>query len=207
MEIVFDFDGTLVDSVQQIYVTTQRFFAEVTGEQVTLEEVVRREGGTFESTFANYGFHDAADVARMIPRWGELALEHEYQAYAGVADLLDQLEARGHRLHVWTARDPGSTRGILERTGLAGKFTGRIGGWNATAPKPDPRGLGQVVDGASAASVLMIGDGWNDLKGARGYGARSILALWGGHVDPKLREEPGLALALTPADCLALVGR
>jgi len=202
MNVVFDLDGTLVDSGAQVLETTRALVAEATGRRPSLAEVAHREAGTFEATFANHGLSGE----HLIPRWGELALRHACRAFRGIPSLLVALRAAGHRLHVWTARDAVSAAWLLERAGISHHFEGRVVAWSPRHPKPDARGLATLVSDAPPAEVVVIGDGWTDLQGARAYGAAHIAALWSPHADePRLRREGATTAARTPREVRAHV--
>jgi HAD superfamily hydrolase (TIGR01549 family) len=203
MEIVFDLDGTLVNSSAQVLLTTQAFIAEHTGKRLDLEEIKRREGGSFEATFANFGIHSITE--ELVSKWGRFALAHEYQAFPGIPELVEVLANQEFRLHVWTARDAASTQHILERTGLMSRFNGTIGCWNPRAPKPDPNGLAEIVNNARPERVVVIGDGWTDRMGAESYGATLIEALWGKPAGAVSLSGVAGKCARHPSDCLGLI--
>jgi phosphoglycolate phosphatase-like HAD superfamily hydrolase len=202
MEIVFDLDGTLVDSHAQVLLSTQAFMAEYTGAALTLAEVERREGGSFEKTFANYGISPISE--EHVCRWGHFALAHEYQTFPGVLELIEMVAKRGFTLHIWTARDALSTRHILTSLGLLPYFNGTIGCWNPRTPKPDPKGLAEIVRHAAPESVVVIGDSWTDRAGAEGYGAALIEAVWG-HQGAPATGAPPARRAHHPSECGAFI--
>ena len=203
LQVVFDLDGTLVDSTRQIVRTTQALVAELTGKRPTLAEVAAREGGTFETTLANHGFRDPAALPALLARWGELALAYRYRAFPGVARLLAALERHGARLSLWTARDRRSAEAALAQARLARFFGARVAAWNPGTPKPDPRGLAALVGDAPPERVVVVGDGWTDLRGAREYGATPVTALWSPHADERrLRAEGASRLARHPRECM-----
>jgi len=183
--VVFDLDGTLVDSRQDlaaaVAATREQFglpplpLGEVTamvGEGA--RTLVRRAlpaaiaGDAFEAAFAAFT---------------ELYLERclvETRPYPGIAAMLEALALR-FRLAVLTNKPERPARLILDGLGLAPFVDVLVGGDGAVARKPDPAGLHAIAAGWSttAARLLLVGDSRVDADAARAAGSALALVAWG----------------------------
>lgn len=166
--VIFDLDGTLVDSVPDIHAAVAAFLTErghppldlatVTGfvgngVPVLLERVLRAVGEA----------HDAAAVAAVEPRF--LAIYGAEPSalsrlFPGVADVLGELAASGFRLGVCTNKPAGPTHQVLADFGIDGRFAAVVGGDTLPQRKPDPAPLRRVADllGVEMAAVAYVGD-------------------------------------------------
>ena len=184
--LLFDLDGTLVDSVPDLQSALN----------VTLRHVGRREL-TSDEVRGMIGDGARALVAHALAATGSPAnpdLAHRrfleiYQAapaklsrlYPGVAETLPVLQASGAHFAICTNKPQVATVAILERFGIAGYFDAVLGGDAVTFQKPDPRHLLLALDqlGAAPNDAVMIGDNENDYAAARAAGLPVILMRYG----------------------------
>lgn len=183
--IVFDLDGTLIDSGADLFASINAMLRHFGREPLT------------DSVIASYiGDGAAALVERALgetvePAFQETALayflgyyrEHKLdrtQVYPGVFDALAslRLDSDGVVRHmaVLTNKPIGATRGICDALGLSEHFFRIYGGNSFPSKKPDPEGLHAIVREAGVAvhETLMIGDSDVDIFTARNAGAWSI---------------------------------
>ncbi len=183
--IVFDWDGTLVDSTSIIASSLQRACADV-GEPVPCETDARYVIGL--------GLADALRlVAPGLPRehWQTLAdrYRHHYLSrdasiplFDGVRELLDELDAAGFLLGIATGKSRVGLARALDQHGLSNRFTATRCA-DEGFPKPHPDMLLHLMDrvGARPAETLMIGDTTHDLELAKNAGAAAIAVAYGAH--------------------------
>jgi phosphoglycolate phosphatase len=184
--IVFDLDGTLVDSRRDIADAANALLGAVGG--VTLpEEAIGRMVGDGAAALIARAF-TAAKIAqpsdaldRFLVYYRERLLIHT-RPYAGVEALLASLARRGP-LAVLTNKPLGLTVEILKGLGLAGYFPdGRVLGGDGPLPrKPDPAALEHLASQAGVAvrHTLLVGDSGADWYAARAAGARACVARYG----------------------------
>jgi len=183
--IVFDWDGTLVDSTGIIARAIQQACGDV-GEPVPDDLRARYVIGL--------GLADALrHVAPGLPpeRHGELAARYRFHylgqeedipLFAGAAELLAELDAAGFLLAVATGKTrKGLDRALLQH-GVAHRFVATRCS-DEDAPKPDPAMLLHLMErtGAGRAETLMIGDTTHDLELAQRAGANSVAVAYGAH--------------------------
>lgn len=117
--------------------------------------------------------------------------------FSGISELLDELSQIDVKLYVWTARTRFSTVEFLKSLGIIGRFE-QLHCSTDPCPKPETQGLSDMLDGAAPSSVVVVGDSFADMIGAKNYGAYAIAALWADG-SPQHRQ----SLMESGADCLA----
>jgi phosphoglycolate phosphatase len=184
--IVFDLDGTLIDSRRDLANATNALLVEC-GAAALPEDRIGRMVGDGAATLVARAF-DAAGLekppdalARFLTIYGEHLLDHT-RPYPGIAAALDALGARAS-LAVLTNKPLASTREILAGLDLARHFDpdAVVGGDGPFPRKPDPAGLHHLIAraGAVPASTLLVGDSLIDWKTARAASAHVCLARYG----------------------------
>jgi phosphoglycolate phosphatase len=187
--LVFDLDGTLVDSSRDLAAALNAALARVApgAPSIALDVVVSFVGEGARILVERSLRHAGVDVApeAVLPVffecYGERLLDTT-RLYPGVAEALDALD--GFPLAVLTNKPGPFSRTILEGLGVAGRFARIWGYGDVAARKPDPVGLLRLAEelGASPADTWMIGDSAIDVRTGRAAGARVAGVTWG--LDP-----------------------
>lgn len=106
---------------------------------------------------------------------------HPKVLFKGIYELLKELKDIGLKLYVWTARDRKSTQEILKNLEISHIFED-ISTATDGIPKPNLDGLETMLFDVDPKNVLIIGDSYTDILGAKNFGCSSIVVLWD---DPK----------------------
>jgi len=182
--IVFDLDGTLVDSRRDLADSANELIVELGGAALT-EEAIGRMVGEGAATLVRRALAAAGlrDVRTALARFLEIydtRLLNHTRAYVGIEDAVRQARAVG-RVAVLTNKPRKPTDTILQGLGLDDLFDEVIGGDGPLPRKPDPASLRQLMAtcGASPRSTVMVGDSWVDYQTARAAGAAICLARYG----------------------------
>ncbi len=183
--IVFDLDGTLVDSRQDLAQATNRLLVERGGRPLEQDVVVHMVGEGVEKlvarAFAAAGVVPVPPdaVARFVELYGECLLVHT-RPYPGVPEALEEL-SQVAALAVLTNKPREFSETILQGLGLAAFFGDVLGGDGPYARKPAPDGLLRLIDDfdATAEDTLLVGDSAIDLRTARAAGTAIALARYG----------------------------
>lgn len=191
--IVFDLDGTLVDSAPDLLASINRVLGTSGRRNLELAEVTGMVGDGVpklveRALVATGGVPDGESVENLAG-WVSRYLD-DYQShhteltrpYPGVPETLESLRATGFQLAVCTNKPHQATMAILETLGLAGMFNAVLGGDVLDGVrKPDPRHLMAVLSGLGVApdAAVMVGDHLNDLACARGAGSSAVLCAYG----------------------------
>ncbi len=198
--IVFDLDGTLVDSVPDLASAVNRLMHARGLAPLGLAQVAAMVGDgarmLLQRAFAAHGrVPDEAAFADFMADYSAHAAV-ETQPYSGVPATLRVFAEQGWRMAVCTNKPEAPARTLLAALRLDGFFAAVGGGDSFPVRKPDPGHLRATIAaaGGDAAHALMVGDHHNDVLAAAGLGMPCIFAAWG--YGP---QETGAHAALTAA--------
>lgn len=180
--LVFDLDGTLIDSGPDITAAVNGLFAELDLPAIGVDLVRRMVGDgapvLLERALAHVGSTlRAADLYdRYMEHYGENAVGLT-TIYPGVEAALDELAQAGCRMGVCTNKPFAPTVTVLEAFGLARYFGAVIGGDSLPQRKPDPEPLRHVIRqlGGTPEEAVLIGDSAVDLACAEAAGVPAII--------------------------------
>jgi phosphoglycolate phosphatase len=211
--LVFDLDGTLIDSRGDITTAINRTRAAYGLPPHTLEQVIGMIGeGAPVLIERAFGADLPADrlgevLRRYLAVYRDVCLD-QTRPYPGIPEMLEALAAR-YPLALLSNKGEELSRIILRGLGLAHCFRTTIGGDTLPSRKPDPAGLilaaGRLA--APVERVLMVGDTRIDAETARNAGCAFALVEWG-FPRPPGAEELAADLRVAAAEELtaALVG-
>jgi phosphoglycolate phosphatase len=183
--VVFDLDGTLIDSIGDLAVAVNRLVAEHDGRPLGDREVAAMvgEGAGLLVARAFAASGATGDAREALPRFLEIydaILPGATRPYPGVPETLEDA-ARHAKLAVLTNKPGAATRRLLALLELERYFGEIVGGDGAFRRKPHTDGLLHLMKtaGAGAASTLMVGDSIVDLRTAHEAGVRACVARYG----------------------------
>ena len=209
--VVFDLDGTLVDSSHDLAAAVNAALRRVDPRVPPLSvEQVRGMIGEGASrlvakALARRGVPLTVEEVRPIfmECYAQVLLERT-RPYDGIPEMLAALRPR--TLAVLTNKPGGMSRTILEHLRLLPLFLRVYGGGDLPTFKPDPEGLLRLLGeaGVPAGEAVMVGDSAIDVRTARAAGVRAVGVDWGFDRD-SLRGDPPDAMISRPRDLLAVV--
>ena len=185
--LVFDLDGTLVDSVPDLTNSLNEVLRERGYPPLSQAEVAPMVGDGVPALVAR-GFAarggTAAEAAAALPRYialYEAGATNLTRPYPGVPTTLAALRRAGYRTAVCTNKPQHATLTVLDGLGLAGLFDGVAGGDRYPVRKPNPGHLLSLIAelGGTAARSVMIGDSENDAAVARAADVPVVLMRYG----------------------------
>ena len=193
MLVVFDLDGTLIDSRRDLADAANAMIAEHGGHPLPVDRVAAMVGDgaatLVRRALAASGIADT-DPTRALERF--LALYDERllantQLYDGIEDALQELSKRA-LLAVLTNKPLGAAQRILEGLGVASAFYRVLGGDGPHPRKPDPQGLFQIITDArtTPTHTTLVGDSRIDVATAHAAGCAMCIAAYGFGYDPDL---------------------
>jgi phosphoglycolate phosphatase len=183
--VVFDLDGTLIDSKRDLADAINALLVELGAEALPTEQVAQMIGDgaavLVRRALAAVGVRP--DPRRALDRFLELYDERliaHTVPYDGMRETLDELK-HSYALAVLTNKPARASGIILEQLGLASYFGLVVGGDSQFGRKPDPAGLLHIVQAAGQvpASSVLVGDSPIDFETARRAGTRICLARYG----------------------------
>lgn len=182
--VVFDFDGTLGDTMPTICSTAREVLLEFGLREDELGDLTRLVGPPFPQAFMRYyglSLEEAKDVTeRYRKRYNHLGLE-AWPVFEGVTDMLDELKSAGKRLVVASSKGHWLVSKAISDNGLTEVFDAICGKQNdETYTKADAIKDALAMLGVDVEDAVMVGDRENDVTGAHEVGIPCIGVLWGG---------------------------
>ncbi|GAA0911479.1 phosphoglycolate phosphatase [Rothia nasimurium] len=198
--VIFDLDGTLVDSAADIAESVNRTLHDW---KLPTYDVAQITGWVGEGSrkLITYAFRHAgsdADIDDVMPgflkHYGDTALDGI--AYDGAVDTLRALHARGVKLAVCTNKNEEFVRPLLEVRGMLPYIDGIVGGNSLPERKPSGVPLKHLADkaGVPLDQVLMVGDSESDLLAANDAGVPVVLVSYGYRKDLDIYNVGALAV-------------
>ncbi len=185
--IVFDLDGTLVDSFDDICAAFCRSF-HVVSHAAPAPAVVRTMiGKPLREMYAPWVPASAIEtlVAEYRRDYAERCAD-QTRPYPGIVALLEDLRSRGHLLAVATTKTTAMARTVVARLGLEPHLD-HVQGTDGFPHKPAPDVIERALAGLASPGVWMIGDATTDVQAGRAAGLRTCAVTWGVHAAADLR--------------------
>lgn len=186
--LLFDLDGTLIDSLPDLAHALNLQLAEEGLAALALADVRLMIGDgarkLVERAFAAAGQSPLTQPERQVARFLELYEDSpavRTVIYPGVVETLSYLKSLDLKLAVVTNKPQDATLKVLAGLGMNGLFEVVVGGGAATALKPDPAPLLLALErlGAQPSQAVMIGDNANDVGAARAIGIPVVAVAYG----------------------------
>lgn len=185
--VVFDLDGTLVDSAGDLQATLNALLQEYQLSTLDLNAVKSMIGDgvaklverAFHATGGDLAMLDVAVARFLILYEGNAAARTV--PYPGVSETLQELAAAGFTLGVVTNKPYAATMEILNALKLTELFAAVVGGDSTERRKPYPDPVLKVVRDAALlpSETIMVGDNYHDIEAAHAAGLRAIMVTYG----------------------------
>jgi pyrophosphatase PpaX len=206
--VLFDFDGTVVDSGEIILASMRHATRTVLARDIPAEDLLAAIGGPkLERVMHALDPARAEELVRVYREHNE-RLHAELRCCRGMEDALVRLQAEGRRLGLVTAKRRATVRLAFDVLDLEGFFDVVVGADETERHKPHPDPILHALAelGAPVATAAYVGDSPFDVAAAKAAGVFAVAVGWGGmHSDERLRAERPDAFVRTPADLLACV--
>jgi pyrophosphatase PpaX len=205
--VLFDLDGTLLDSYALISESFTYACRHVLNRDLTQEDVLERWGAPLHVRFEGVDPARIDDLISAYIAYYEAHQDRHLSLFPGVREMLEALKDRRVRMAIVTSKRRYTTGLTVRKFSLEPYFGAVISEQDVAAPKPAPdpvfAALRQLE--VAPAQALMVGDGVFDIRAARAAGVAGAAALWGTHeMDALLASGADYAVP-TPADVLALI--
>jgi len=199
--VVWDMDGTLLDTTQVVPEAFVRAVAALEGPEVEIDEVTAAYGRGTPEVILSFLVGRKLTVDECEAYYRELD-DVEVALYPGVAQTMAALRERGRAVAVFTGASTRAAQILLGAAGLEADIV--IGGDQVERPKPAADGMLLAARRLSTApeDLLMVGDSPLDLQAAKAAGSHSASAAWGHMYDPA---EPADVTLNAPRDVLELL--
>lgn len=179
--VLFDLDGTLVNTVDLIVQSFQHVWRTKLGKELEADRARSFIGLTLRAAFEAEGLEDVDGLIADYTRWNLAHLPDLQQNYRGVPELLERLHAEGVVIGVVTAKRRPSALMSLQVAGLSDLIELTVSMEDTTKHKPDPTPLllGATRLGLDPARTAYVGDTVFDVQAAKAAGMAAVAVTWG----------------------------
>jgi len=203
--VLFDLDGTVVDSGAIILASMRHAAKEVLGLEPPEEELLAAVGGPgLEAQMRALSPHRVDELVSVYRAHNE-PLHDRLASCAGIDDVLVRLKDEGRRLGIVTAKRRATVDLAFARVPLGHLFDVVVGGDETERHKPDPEPLLLAATrlGVEATECAYVGDSPFDIGAAKAAGMYSVAVTWGGiHARERLEPEEPDVLVDAPEELL-----
>ncbi|WP_449315968.1 HAD family hydrolase [Rubneribacter sp.] len=181
--VLFDLDGTLLDTYDLLLSTFRHTTRKVLGEALPDEQLMAKVGQPLVVQMWDFtddeSVHD--ELCRVYREHNALVHDDLIKVFPDTRDMLDRLKDAGFPLGVVTSKRHEPAMRGLDRFALAGYFDFLVGSddWPEHKPAPGPVARGCALLGRSPGSCLYVGDSPFDIQAGNGAGCLTAAALWG----------------------------
>jgi pyrophosphatase PpaX len=206
--VLFDLDGTVIDSGAIILASMRHAAREVLGVEVPDEQLMAAVGGPGLEAQMQALSPDRADELVTVYRAHNEPLHDELVCCVGMDEVLVQLKDEGRRLGIVTAKRRQTVELAFARIPIEHLFETVVGGDETKKHKPDPEPLLLALErlGAAPDDAVYVGDAPFDVKAAKAAGLYSVGVSWGGiHGRERLEAEEPDALVDTTEELLGVL--
>jgi pyrophosphatase PpaX len=181
--LLFDLDGTLVDSIDLILRSARHAFVGFDGRAPSDDEWRARIGRPLHDTFRDFT-SDAAEVQRLMGRYREYQLEHHdrlVRPYDGVVEVIRRFAKAGHPMALVTSKSDWLAERALRHVGLDEAIPVVVGCDTCTRHKPHPEPVERAIAllRSTAADAIFVGDSPHDVEAGRAAGVYTVGVSWG----------------------------
>jgi pyrophosphatase PpaX len=188
--VLFDYDGTIMNTNELILRSWQHTFVTLTGKEGDEEEILRSYGEPITGTVARF-FPDKSieDVVAAYRAYQMAYYEESLELFPGILELFKTLKAQDYAIGLVTSRVYNTAKIGMEKFGLFDYAAAFVTINDTEKPKPDPEPILLALEqlGRKPEQAIMIGDTKHDLQCARNAGVVPVLVGWSLAVPPDER--------------------
>lgn len=179
--VLFDLDGTLIDTVELIRVSFRYATEKVLGEALPDELTMANVGQPLRTQFEDLVPGRAEELVRVYREFNSVHHDDLVREYAGTAEVLRAIAARGVPMGVVTSKGTEGALKGLNYFGLRGFFDVIVSADDVPLHKPDPYPLRFAAEALAVPLeyCVYVGDSPHDMQAAISGGAIAVAALWG----------------------------
>lgn len=178
--LLFDFDGTLLDTNELIIQTFIAVLGEHFPGRYEREDILHFIGPSLEQTFESIDAERAIELTAQYRAINKQLHDELITEYDGVTETLRLLKARGIKMAIVSTKRSANIKRGLALMGIDEVFEYIISLDEVKNPKPDPEPILLALEklGASKDEALMIGDNYHDIEGGKNAGVRTAGVAW-----------------------------
>lgn len=179
--VLFDYDGTLMDTNNIIVESWQHTFRQIEGKEHPVEEIYATFGEILHETMARFFPNENTERCVEIYRDFQVdCYEKMIEMFPGMAELVRRLKEKNFKTAIVTSRLPHTTMQGVNKYGLAPYFDTVVTCADTDKHKPDPEPALLAIQrlGIEPEEALMVGDTVYDIACGNRAGAKTVLVSW-----------------------------
>ena len=181
--ILFDLDGTLIDSIELILGSMRHAFTGFEGRVPTDEEWRAGIGIPLQTALGQFATNEG-DVERLFGRYREYQLQHHdalVKPYEGIVDVVRRFAGEGHPMALVTSKSDWMAEKALVHVGLDELIPVVVGCDSCVNHKPHPEPVERALAllGAARSNALFVGDSPHDVQSGRAAKVYTVGVTWG----------------------------
>jgi pyrophosphatase PpaX len=181
--LLFDLDGTLIDSIDLLLASLRHAFAGRPGLAPTDEQWIEGVGTPLVTQLRPWAADDN-ELQSLIGAYRDYQRAHHdrlTRTFHGTVEVIDALHARGHPMALVTSKASDLARRSLRFVGLERYMDSIVGFDDTTRHKPDAEPVRSALSmlGVAADRAVFVGDSPHDMRAGRAAGTLTAAALWG----------------------------
>ncbi len=208
--VLFDLDGTLIDSIDLIVESYQHTFRTHGLPDVSRDEIIDGIGTPLVTVFGRLT-QDQVTIDSWIATYRAFNLAHHdtmVRPFPGAVEMVRRAQNAGRRLGLVTSKNNSGARRGLSLVGLDGVMEVIVGADDVTRHKPDPEPVRRALEqlGTPARDAVYIGDSHHDVASGKAAGVRTVAVCWGPIGADRLAAAGADFVCATPAEVLERLG-
>jgi pyrophosphatase PpaX len=199
--VVFDLDGTVVDSVELIVVSFQHAIRVVLGREASYEEAIANVGRPLLEQMAMLSPEHAEELVAVYREFNHREHDRMLTLYDGMLNLLHTLQLGGVRLGLVTSKSRFTTQMAFDLTGIESYFDEVVCADESPRNKPSPDPILLCLErlGVPPAEAAYVGDAPADIQAATAARVHAIGVTWGVFSEETLlAEKPDILVHTIP---------
>jgi pyrophosphatase PpaX len=206
--VVFDLDGTVVDSVELIIVSFQHAIRTVLGREISREESVVWVGMPLREQMEKFSPERADELVEAYREFNHREHDRMLTLYEGIEDLLHALRRAGVKVGLVTSKSRFTTQMAFDLTGIESYFESVVCAGEASGDKPSPDPILACLQqlGVEPSAAVYVGDSPSDIQAALAAGTAAIAVAWGVFSADRLRAEKPDVLVHTIPELAEILG-
>jgi len=179
--VVFDLDGTVVDTVELIVKSFRYATSTVLGRVLPDEFIIAGVGRPLRTQMERLSADHAQELYDVYREYNHRRHDELIRGYDGIEEVLDALKAAGRRTGIVTSKSRDTTAMAFRAVGLEARFDVVVTATDTTEHKPSPAPLQLCLQrlGATAAGSIYIGDSPYDIQAGAAADMTTAAVAWG----------------------------
>ena len=211
--VLFDFDGTIMDTNDVIIGSWQHVYRTLRGEEGDLDYILSTFGEPLEYSMAtSFPEVPMEESVRIYRDWHRARFLDMIKLFPGVTEMLQEIKARGYKTGIASSRLRLTLEQGLDKYDLRQYFDAIVAVEDTANPKPAPDIVLKTLEllEAKPEEAIMVGDSRLDILCAHNAGVPSVLVAWSATLAGKTKEDfaPGEApdfIIDKPSDLLGII--